>query len=183
MLVEKFEVAEQGVKVKPFKLRCKLCGVERVVEASKPGYALFTCPSCGAAHLLLLDQDLNLRALELVEAVNALPAGLHELDPDDPSLPATLRETLIKAITARAGREECLGRYHSLIFAGLASPPADALRALPDDRGRGVEGREELLATQRARAREGSRARRVRAPPARALKQQDLFYRIPFFTF
>jgi len=106
MLAEKIEVAEREVKVKPFKLRCKLCGVEHVVQASKPGYALFTCPSCGAAHLLLLDHDLNLRALELVEAVNALPAGLHELDPDDPSLPATLRETLIKAITGSAKPEE-----------------------------------------------------------------------------
>jgi len=106
MLVEKFEVAEQGVKVKPFKLRCKLCGVERVVEASKPGYALFTCPSCGAAHLLLLDQDLNLRALELVEAVETLPPGFRELDLDSSLLPATLRAILAKAAAGSATPED-----------------------------------------------------------------------------
>jgi len=100
MLAEKIEER----RVKPFKIRCKVCGVEHVVEASKPGYALFTCPSCGAAHLMLLDHDLNLRALELVEAVNALPAGLHELD--DTSLPATLRELLAKAASGSAAPED-----------------------------------------------------------------------------
>jgi len=106
MLADKFEVAEREVKVKPFKLRCKLCGVEHVVQASKPGYALFTCPSCGAAHLLLLDHDLNLRALELVEAVNALPAGLRELDLDSNLLPATLRELFAKAAAGSATPED-----------------------------------------------------------------------------
>ncbi len=93
-------------KAKVFKLRCMVCGAEHVVEASKPGYALLTCHSCGTTHLLLLDHDLNLRDSRPIEAVEALPAGLHELDPDDPMLPTTLRELLAKRSIGTAEPEE-----------------------------------------------------------------------------
>jgi len=58
--------------------------------------------------------------------VNALPAGLHELDPDDPSLPATLRETLIKAITARGMRRVSgSASFPHICWARLASHPPE----------------------------------------------------------
>jgi predicted RNA-binding Zn-ribbon protein involved in translation (DUF1610 family) len=94
------------LRVKPFKLRCKSCGAESAVEASKPGYAVFVCSACGAAHLMLLDHDLNLRAFEPVEVVEGLPAGFHPIDIDGADVPATLRELLAKVAAGSAPPEE-----------------------------------------------------------------------------
>jgi hypothetical protein len=94
------------VRVKPFKIRCKSCGAESAVEASKPGYAVFVCSACGAAHLMLLDHELGLRAFEPVEVVEGLPAGYHTLDVDGADVPATLREVLAKVAAGSAPPEE-----------------------------------------------------------------------------
>ena len=92
-------------RAKVFKVRCESCGAEHVVEVSKPGYALFVCGACGAQHLMLLDHDLNLRALQPVETAEALPAGLRELDLSG-GVPATLRELLAKVAAGSAAPEE-----------------------------------------------------------------------------
>jgi len=93
-------------RAKVFKVRCESCGAEHVVEVSKPGYALFVCDECGAQHLMLLDHDLNLRALQLVETAEALPAGLHAIGLDGEALPATLREILLKVASGAAAPED-----------------------------------------------------------------------------
>ena len=92
--------------MKPFKIRCKSCGAESAVEASKPGYAVFVCSACGAVHLLILDHELNLRAFEPVEVVEGLPAGFHSLSFDSADVPATLREVLAKVAAGSASLEE-----------------------------------------------------------------------------
>ncbi|MCC6049344.1 MAG: hydrogenase maturation nickel metallochaperone HypA [Thermofilum sp.] len=102
------------LRVKPFKLRCKSCGAESAVEASRPGHAVFVCSACGAAHLMLLDHDLNLRALEPVEVVEGLPAGYHSIDVDGADAPATLREVLAKAAAGSAPPEEVRLAFRAL---------------------------------------------------------------------
>ena len=100
--------------MKPFKIRCKSCGAESAVEASKPGYAVFVCNSCGAAHLMLLDHELNLRAFEPVEVVEGLPAGFHPVDIDGADVPATLREVLAKVAAGSAPPEEVRLAFRAL---------------------------------------------------------------------
>ena len=97
---------EPEAKARLFKLRCKACGSEHAIEASKPGYAVFVCSSCGAHHLLIFDHDLNLRAFEPVEVVEGLPAGYHPVSLDGDSVPATLREVLAKVAAGSASLEE-----------------------------------------------------------------------------
>lgn len=97
---------EPEAKARLFKLRCKSCSSEHAVEASKPGYAVFVCSSCGAHHLLIFDHDLNLRAFEPIEVVEGLPAGFHSLSLDGDSVPATLRELLAKVAAGSAPPEE-----------------------------------------------------------------------------
>jgi DNA-directed RNA polymerase subunit RPC12/RpoP len=80
---------------KVFKARCQRCGAEHLVEASKPGLLLFVCSSCGAQHALLLDQNLDLRDLRLLEAVEAMPAGVYEVSVTDDT-PTTLRDLLAR---------------------------------------------------------------------------------------
>jgi predicted RNA-binding Zn-ribbon protein involved in translation (DUF1610 family) len=97
---------EPEAKARLFKLRCKACGSEHSVEASKTGYAVFVCSSCGAHHLLIFDHDLNLRAFEPVKVVEGLPSGFHSLSFDGDSVPATLREVLAKVAAGSASLEE-----------------------------------------------------------------------------
>jgi predicted RNA-binding Zn-ribbon protein involved in translation (DUF1610 family) len=94
------------VRVKPFKIRCKSCGAESAVEASKPGYAVFVCSACGAAHLMLLDHDLNLRAFEPVEVVEGLPAGAYELAVEEELMPGLLRDLLARLASGDASLED-----------------------------------------------------------------------------
>jgi predicted RNA-binding Zn-ribbon protein involved in translation (DUF1610 family) len=102
------------VRVKPFKLRCKSCGSESAVEASRPGYAVFVCSACGAAHLMLLDHELNLRAFEPVEVVEGLPAGFYPVSFDGADVPATLREVLAKVAAGSAPPEEVRLAFRAL---------------------------------------------------------------------
>jgi predicted RNA-binding Zn-ribbon protein involved in translation (DUF1610 family) len=102
------------LRVKPFKIRCKSCGAESVVEASKPGYAVFVCSACGAHHLLIFDHELGLRAFEPVEVVEGLPAGFHSVDVDGADVPATLREMLAKVAAGSAPPEEVRLAFRAL---------------------------------------------------------------------
>jgi hypothetical protein len=95
---------------KVFKARCQRCGAEHLVEASKPGYAVLVCSACGAAHLLILDQNLDLRAFELVEVVegldSSLPAGTYELAAEEELMPGLLRELLARLTSGDAPLED-----------------------------------------------------------------------------
>ena len=101
--MQRFEALSRA---KVFKVRCKSCGAEHVVEVSKPGPLLFVCGGCGAQHLMLLDHDLNLRALEPVETAEALPLGFYELDLDEELLPLSLRELASKLSRGEATPED-----------------------------------------------------------------------------
>ena len=97
---------EPEAKARLFKLRCKACGSEHAVEASKPGYAVFVCSACRAAHLMLLDHELNLRAFELAEVVEGLPAGAYELAVEEELMPGLLRDLLARLASGDASLED-----------------------------------------------------------------------------